>query len=207
GGGVGGGGGRREVSRVRARKGGALFAYLAFYGDRPPHPREALADLFWPDADAETGRHNLSAELTPLRRLLETPGLPPGSVLQADRLTVRLNPAAVATDAQRFEDAARRALEGSLPPAERLALLREAADAYQGRLLPGYYEEWIEAEARRVDSRALQVLLAAVPLLLESGAPEEAVEFAYRATALDSLSEEALAALVRALTAAGQPGQ
>src|SRR5579871_1248359 len=71
---------QRRVTRFRTRKAGALLAYLAFYKDRPPQAREVLADLFWPDADLETGRHNLSAELSPLRRLLEPPGIPPGTV-------------------------------------------------------------------------------------------------------------------------------
>jgi predicted ATPase/DNA-binding SARP family transcriptional activator len=198
---------QRQVTRFRTHKAGALLAYLAFYKDKPPYAREVLADLFWPDADAETGRHNLSAELSPLRRLLEPPGVPPNAVLQADRFTVRLNPTMVTTDVHLFEQAAHRALHGAFSLPERLALLMQAVEWYQGPLLPGYYEDWIEPEATRLRSLYLHMLLCAVPLLLDTRATVQALTYANRAMAEDPLSEQAMKALLQTLKAANQPAQ
>ncbi len=47
----------------------ALLRLLAASGGRPVH-REALAASFWPDADPETGAHNLNVALSSLRREL-----------------------------------------------------------------------------------------------------------------------------------------
>src|SRR5258707_5781750 len=84
---------QREVNRLRGQKAASLLAYLAFHS--APQPREALIEMLWRDGEIESGRHNLSNALTFIRHLLEPPGVPPGTVILADRLTVRLNPEAV----------------------------------------------------------------------------------------------------------------
>src|SRR6266571_3153776 len=88
--------GDRVVTRFRARKTGALLAYLAYHMERP-HPRETLIEILWPETDPSSGRSSLSRELTSLRRQLEPPGVPAGAVIIADRHSVQLNPAACAT--------------------------------------------------------------------------------------------------------------
>jgi predicted ATPase/DNA-binding SARP family transcriptional activator len=199
----------RLATRFRTQKAAALLAYLAFYTDpnRPPHPRETLIGLLWPDTDVDAGRHNLSNALSSLRHLLEPPGVPAGAVLAADRFTVRLHPAAVATDVALFEAAAHRAAQAGLPTAERLARLREAADRYQGALLPGFYDEWVLPEGTRLCSLYLQVVAQAVPLLLETSAAETALEYAQRAALADPLSEEAIAQVLRVQMSLGQPSR
>src|SRR5205823_1974898 len=88
--------GEQRVSHFRTRKTAELLAYLAYFQQRS-HPRELLADLLWPEADPEASRHNLSMALSFLRRLLEPPGVADGSVIVADRVGVRLDPAALRT--------------------------------------------------------------------------------------------------------------
>src|SRR5947207_1364058 len=87
----------RAVRRFATRKVAALFAYLAYYLNRP-HPRELLIELLWPESDFEAGRKSLSVALTALRRDLEPNGFSRGSVLVADRFAVRLDARRVATD-------------------------------------------------------------------------------------------------------------
>src|SRR5438045_1871972 len=86
---------QQEVMRFRTQKAASLLAYLAFHlaPNRLPQPRETLIDMLWPDVDVETGRHNLSNALSFLRRILEPPGVPPGTIILADRAAVRLNAA------------------------------------------------------------------------------------------------------------------
>src|SRR5687767_11511892 len=89
--------GERVISRFYTHKMGALLAHLAYYLPRA-HRREALIDLLWPEAAPQAGRNSLSVALSSLRHQLEPPGVPPGTVILADRATVRLNPEAVTTD-------------------------------------------------------------------------------------------------------------
>src|SRR5579871_492506 len=145
---------QRQITRFRTQKAASLLAFLAFRAAPgiPSQPREMLIDLCWPDAEPEVGRHNLSNALSFLRHLLEPPGVPPGTVILADRATVRLNPAAVTVDAVQFEHELHQAQARGLSEAECLGLLQQALERYQGSLLPGYYEEWIAPEALRLES-------------------------------------------------------
>src|SRR4051812_28912960 len=120
----------RVLTRFRTRKAGSLLAYLAYYPDRA-HTRDLLTDLLWPDEAPEAARMKLRAALSSLRRQLEPPGVPAGSVVVASRLAVRLNPATVTTDVARFEavvQAAARAKDHN----ELERQLEAALDLYRG---------------------------------------------------------------------------
>src|SRR5579871_6578449 len=135
---------QRQITRFRTQKAASLLAFLAFRAAPgiPSQPRELLLDLLWPDAEPEVGRHNLSNALSFLRHQLEPPGVPPGTVVLADRASVRLNPAAVTVDVVEFESDLHRAQAEGLSGTDRLSRLLGAVERYQGALLPGYYEEW-----------------------------------------------------------------
>ena len=133
--------------RFATAKNAALLAFLALYPKRL-HPREELIDLFWPDSDLEAGRASLRTALASLRRQLEPPGTPSGSVLIADLHHVRLNPVAVLTDTGVFT-AALKSAAAAASGADRRAWLRRAVEAYCGDLLPGFYDDWALAERER----------------------------------------------------------
>src|SRR5260370_13508127 len=103
--------GNRVVPHFRRQKARALLAYLAYYPDRA-HRREELIELLWPEVAPEDGRNSLRQTLFLLRPQLEPPGVPPGSVLAADRTSVRLNREAVTTDVAEFGAAC----SAGLPP-------------------------------------------------------------------------------------------
>src|SRR5438093_681487 len=94
----------RVIARFRTHKTAALLAYLAYYADRP-HSRKKLIKRYWPEVGPEAGSVNFRKALSSLRHQLEPPGVPRGSVIIADRKSVRLSPAAVSTDVARFEAA------------------------------------------------------------------------------------------------------
>jgi predicted ATPase len=127
------------ITRFESRKVAALLAYLALHPNHA-HPREELIELVWPDVDPEAGRHRLRQGLSTLRKQLEPPGSLPGSVLVADRQTVRLAPGSFTTDVTDFDRLVR---------ARRYA---EARALYKGEMLPGYYEEWILDERYRLEA-------------------------------------------------------
>ena len=148
--------GGQTLTRFRTQKAAALIACLA-HNLKRTHAREELVEQFWPDSDLEAGRSNLRTALASLRRQLEPPGVPAGTVLVTDRLSIHLNPAAVTVDSVEFE-AALRAAERAGDPAERIRLLQEAVHLYNGDLLPGFYEDWILTERERL-SQAYQSAL------------------------------------------------
>jgi DNA-binding SARP family transcriptional activator len=198
--------GGETVTRFRSQKFGALFAYLALFPQRV-HTREELADLLWPDAEPEAARTNLRTALSSLRKQLEPPGTPAGSVLvTSGHGQVGLNPAAFETDVAAFEKALKAAARPATSPDETARLLADAADRYAGPLLPGYYETWALTERDRLAEAHLDALRRLVAYHEQAGEPERALGFARRAVSADPLSEEAHAEVIRLLMAMGQPG-
>src|SRR5262249_43473845 len=112
--------GDQIITRFRTQKAAALLSYLALHL-RQNCSRERLVDLFWPEMDLDPGRDNLSTALTSLRRQLEPPGVAAGSILLADRRNAQLNPAAVSTDVDDYDQLLRTASEAR-DPAGRIAL-------------------------------------------------------------------------------------
>src|SRR5579871_6699556 len=196
---------QRQLVRFRTQKAASLLAYLAFH--RSPQPRETLIEMLWPETDPEIGRHNLSMALSFLRHQLEPTGVPPGTVILADRFSVRLNPAAVTVDVAEFERGLWKAEAEELSEVRRLELLLGAVEQYQGTLLPGFYEEWIAPEALRLEGLFVQAVTRLVPLLLAAGKPEATLMYARRAVSADPLSETATRSLMEALMASGQCAQ
>jgi predicted ATPase len=127
--------GEQRLQRLRSRAAMALLARVAMAPSRE-HPREELAALLWPDADAEAGRSRLRQTLSLLKATLEPPGSPP--VLLADRRAVRAAPGALWCDAPALEQAVRQGRAD------------EARQWYRGELLPGFFDEWIHDERQRL---------------------------------------------------------
>jgi predicted ATPase/DNA-binding SARP family transcriptional activator len=195
--------GDRVITRFRTQRAGALLAYLAHHLLHA-HPREVLIELLWPDSESEAGRASLRAELASLRRQLEPPGVPSGTIIGADRFSIQLNPDAVTTDVREFERALQ-AAERAGSELERRQHLVEAVGLYGGPLLPGYYQDWIPAEQERLADRYFQALQSVTADLEQAGEVEVALEHAWRAVAVEPLREEGHQHLMRLLGGAGQP--
>jgi DNA-binding SARP family transcriptional activator len=189
------------VSHFETRKTGALLAYLAYFPDRP-HPREVLMELLWQEEEPEATRARLRQTLASLRRAIEPSGMPHGSILVADRAEARFVPGSISTDAREFDEGLRQAM--AAPGEGRIPLLREALRLYQGELLPGYYEEWIDPERQRLADLYVRGGLELARALAEAGDVESAVEHARRATAADPLREDSHCHLIRLLAVAGR---
>jgi DNA-binding SARP family transcriptional activator len=192
------------VTRFRSQKFGALLAYLALFPQRV-HTREELADLLWPDADPEVARTNLRTALSSLRKQLEPPGTPSGSVLVTPgHGQLGLNPAAFETDVAAFDKAVKAAARpGSTPESQAARVLAQAADLYRGPLLPGFYETWALSERDRLAEAYLDVLRLLVQHHEQAGDPKTALVWARRAVAADVLDEQAHASVIRLLMAIG----
>jgi pimeloyl-ACP methyl ester carboxylesterase/DNA-binding SARP family transcriptional activator len=162
---------------------------LAVAVDRPV-PRDALADLLWPDElDPARRGARLSVVLSNVRRVL-------GGGLVADRDTVRLDLDAVSLDLAAVREA--------MAAGDDLAL----ALAHTGPVLPeDAYEDWAIAARERIASA---VISARRRLATQAEAQErwdDVIEHARAALELDGFDERAHELLVLALIATGRRGE
>ncbi len=195
--------GDKVIERFSTQKAGALLVYLAYHCQRA-HPREVLIELLWKDSEPKVGRHRLCQALYSLRRQLEPPGVGAGAVLVANRFSVQLNPAAVTTDVAEFEATLQSARRTDNPP-EQIHHLLTAVELYRGELLPGYYEEWIEQERKRLEEEYLRTLDRLVKYLAQAHDVDRALVYARRAVNADPLREEFHRALMRLYADTEQP--
>lgn len=140
--------GDEAIDRFATSRTAALLARLALHPQRT-HPREELIDLLWPASEMDAGRLSLRVAAASLRRQLEPSEVPSGSILIADRSSLRLNPLACRTDVGAFEAALHAAARSSCPHKKR-AFLEEAVGLYGGELLPGLYDDWVQDERGRM---------------------------------------------------------
>ena len=131
--------GSQVITRFESSRVAALLAHLVLFSNHPAS-REELIELLWPEEEPDRGRHRLRQAIYSLRRQLEPPGIPPNTVLNADRLTASLNPHTFSCDAVDFDRLVRE------------KRFREAKAEYRGDLLPGFYDEWILTERYRLQA-------------------------------------------------------
>lgn len=174
--------GEQRVDRFPSRAVAALLARLALAPDQL-HAREELVELLWPGVDLPVGRNRLRQALSALKSLLEPAGNPGSTVLQADRVGVRVVAGGLACDVVQFEALAR-------------AGQREAAAAlYRGPFMPGYFDDWVHEERLRLS--AVHERLAA---LVDGSAHPSPAGAAAAPAALASLGSTAAAPLPTYLT-------
>jgi len=149
--------------------------------------REQVFDALWPDAPFDRLANRLHKAVHFVRKATGAVG---AVVLSGE--TVALFPDAdrLVVDVERFEHQASKALDRDRTGPDRAAALEEAIDAYPGELLPfDIYEEWTAARRHHLQSRFRDVLRAAGRF--------------DRLVALDPTDEQARAAVMRAMLAAG----
>ncbi|HLK59910.1 MAG TPA: tetratricopeptide repeat protein [Chthonomonadaceae bacterium] len=191
------------ITRFATHKTAALLAYLAYHREQQ-HPREALIELLWPACEPSTGRNRLNNLLSLIRRLLEPPGTPSGTVVLADHHQVSLQCELLTTDVAAFEallHQAGQAAEG----AERLALLQQALALYKSGLLPGFYDEWVLQEQARLSARYGEALYTLARSLYQTHALERALEAVQKVLTVDPYHEPASRLQMRLHAALGQP--
>lgn len=171
----------------------ALLAYLATCPPSDSRPRDKLAALFWPEADARHARSGLSQALYVLRSALGDDALvsvPPDAV--------RLASSSVWSDVVAFDVAL---AEGR--PEEALAL-------YRGDLLDGLFvsdspdfQFWLDEERARIRLRASEGAWGLAAMKAEQGKLSEAIHWSRWATELRPADEVGLRRLMAFLQALG----
>jgi predicted ATPase/DNA-binding SARP family transcriptional activator len=169
----------QPVVRFQTRKTGGVLAFLAYHMPSGL-ARDLIIDQYWPSLDLDGGRNCLATSLTSLRRQLEPPDVPAGSVVISTRLDVRLNPASVTTDVQELRALAEPVSDANSDE-DCIRAGARAVEVYRGYLLPGSYEDWVEAERDRLTAIFVRLSARALIALERRGDQERALEFALAA--------------------------
>ncbi len=164
----------------RRDRAAALVKLLAISPARRLH-REQLMEAFWPDLDFEAAGANLRKAVHFARKTLGAHEL-----IEISSDVVALAPGAdVSIDSERFEIAARAALQGGDKAAH-----ERAAELYGGSLLPDdIYVDWLDTPRQRLQQRYVE--------LLRGG------QLWQRLIALDPTDEQAQCALMQAALDSG----
>jgi DNA-binding SARP family transcriptional activator len=169
-----------------------VVAFIAL--GRQPRQRTYIAGCLWLDTPEERAQANLRSALWRLRR----GGYP---LIRATASQLELDPA-VEVDLHETEALARRALEDetSLP-------LDVDLSAFDGDLLPDWYDEWVLLERERFRQLRLRALDALCDRLTCAGRHREALDAGHAAVAAEPLRESAHRALVRVHLAEGNAAE
>jgi predicted ATPase/DNA-binding SARP family transcriptional activator len=190
------------VSRFRTRRVGMLLAYLTYFSGKS-HDRAEIGEILWPEGDPEKTSVNLRQALASLRRHIEPPPLPPGSILQSKNWKLSIAPGMVETDTAQFERALTDAQKGTDPAARRLAL-EHAVALYRGELLPGFDAEWVSRERSRLEDLHAHALRMLAKSAQSEGHHGQAIDALHRALAHEPYNEGLYADLMRLLLDSGQ---
>jgi predicted ATPase/DNA-binding SARP family transcriptional activator len=177
---------------IAARPAQSLLAYLILNAGTA-HRREKLAGLLWPDSLEESARDNLRHALWRVRKALPQKQIT--DYLLADDVSITFNASAVYwLDAAQLEE-----LDGSATTDELISIL----SAYEGELLPGFYDEWVVLEREHLYSIFEHHMARLLSLLEKEARWLDALEWAERWIKLGQKPEPAYRALMSAHAAKG----
>lgn len=144
-----------------ARKVQELFCYLLLHRDRNLS-REMLASFLWPDTTTVQSKKNLRQALWQLQSALGSQTEPIGDrVLLVEPEWVQLNlEADFWLDVVKFEKTYEllQKIPGYELDPQRVQILQDAVQLYQGPLLEGWYQDWCLLERERLHNMHLAML-------------------------------------------------
>ena len=183
---------KKKTVSVSSRPAQSLFAYLILNAGTL-HRREKLAGMLWPDSLEETARDNLRHALWRIRKALGSSSST--RFLHADDLTIGFK----STAEYWLDTAALEKLEEDAPADESMAVL----SAYQGEVLPGFYEDWVVLEREHLYSLIEHHMARLMSLLREEKRWLDILDWAERWIKLGQKPEPAYRALLSAHAAKG----
>jgi DNA-binding SARP family transcriptional activator len=170
-----------------------LASFLFTYPNRG-HRREKLADLFWPELDAERARRAINSAIWRLRKLLATqPESAGGQNLQTvGSETILRNAPWLDVDIWSLQSLTAPVLKDLAAPLEpqRLAAITAILHRYEGPFLDGDEGDWILEERERLHSIFLRTATIAVRSLGIAGQYHDAISLARHALRFDPFREE-----------------
>jgi DNA-binding SARP family transcriptional activator len=184
------------ANRINTPRLYSLLAYLLIHRDTPQYRRD-LAFMLWPDSSEAQARTNLRKLLYQLRQVLPDAD----EHLHFEGQMVQWQPGRGYTlDVEAFLAAVEAARQD---PGKEMHHLERAAGLYQGNLLPGCYDDWIEPERERLRNQFTGVLERLIALNEAKRSYAKALGDARRLVQLDELNENAYRHLMRLHALAG----
>jgi DNA-binding SARP family transcriptional activator len=170
-----------------------LASFLFTYPDRG-HRRERLAELFWPDLDAERARRALNSAVWRLRKLLtiEQESFGGQSLQTFGTETVLHNAPWLDVDIWALQRVADLVLKDPTAPLEphQLSFITSILNRYEGPFLDGDEGDWILEERERLHSMFLRLATITVRSLGVAGRYDQAISLARHALRFDPFREE-----------------
>ena len=187
--------GDEPVTRVDTPRLRSLLAYLVLHCGLP-QIRQHIAFTFWPDSAEKQALTNLRHLLHDLRRAL--PEADRFIRVDSKTLTWQHN-TPFTLDIDDFEHALAQVEEATQRGSQRTVreALEKAVHLYQGDLLPGCYDEWIESERGRLRQVYLRALERLVRLLEDRRDYAAAIHYARRLQQKEPMQEATYGALMR----------
>jgi DNA-binding SARP family transcriptional activator/predicted ATPase len=186
---------RRVIAGVNSARLQSLLAFLILHADSP-QSRQQVAFLFWPDTSEAQARNNLRQFLFQLRQTLPDPD----RFLQVDTNTIFWK-----TDGKQIIDVL--LFKQALKDAElynqrgdqglQRVVLEKAISAYQGDLLPGSYDDWVEPEREDFRLQSQNAHRKLIQILEMQREYTLALTIGQRLLNLDPLDEGTHATLIR----------
>jgi predicted ATPase/DNA-binding SARP family transcriptional activator len=183
---------KKKIIGITSRPAQSLFAYLILNAETS-HRREKLAGLLWPDSLEETARDNLRHALWRVRKALDSASST--RFLHADDLTIKFE-----ASSDYGLDTAELEKMGEDASADDLAAI---LSAYQGELLPGFYDEWVVLEREHLQSVFEHHMARLMSLLRDEKRWLDILDWAERWIRLGQKPEPAYRALMSAHAAKG----
>jgi len=206
--------GKDVTSSLRTRKERALLAYLAEESAQP-HPREAIAEFFWPDRPENYARMNLRQALLGLRKAFNPSEETTIPILAITEETAQVISRNIQLDTHIFYNHIQftksHSHERLHTCQECIRHLDQATELYRGDFLDGFilgdlvsFQEWIVFHRERYFRTMLDTLhtLSKVYALLVNY--DLAYKYAWRYAYLAPLEETAHRLLMRILTLSGR---
>lgn len=178
-----------EPIEIPSRPAQSLLAYLILNAHKS-YRREKLAGLLWPDSDETSARSNLRHALWRLRRSVGR------EFFLADKVALGFNPQ---SDYRLDADI----LQSSVVETASVEALIQIVSVYEGKLLPGFYDEWVMLEQERLQAIYEDRLQMLLERLIEEARWREVREWAERWIARGLIPEPAYRALMMAQAGLG----
>lgn len=197
------------TSAWQSRKARDLFKMLITRRGRPL-TRDQIVERLWPGDDPAKSAGKLSVALTTIRSVLDPEkSRSADHFLQADGDSIRLDPAALNIDVERFLTVSENAIRQNRtnPGLAATALLAAAEAMYTGDVLEDDpYSDWHVPLREEARATYLSVARALADRCVEAGEPHDGIRLLLRLLEREPYDEPAHLDLIRELSAVGRHG-
>jgi predicted ATPase/DNA-binding SARP family transcriptional activator len=174
----------------------SLFAFLVLYPNIA-HRREKLAGMLWPESEEDNARGYLRQALWRIRKTLESASLNTEEYLDINKISV-----CFLGNNDHVLDVASLIHQEDVRTRE---FLIEAVSAYQGELLPGFYDDWVGIERDRLQAVFHKKMNSLIDALVQDGAWDQILEWAEHWIRHSHAPEPAFGAMMKAYANLGDP--